>query len=208
MIDTLQAKIDEDVNKNYAPLTDSQREALSADQATKWDTLAKSGILRRDNNISSLLNKMRSAFYTVVGDTGKTLADIGLKTGSYADKGKITLDKDALRAALEKNPDEVAKLFTNVSASTDPTTKFNESGLINRISDAMSAYTSTAVSVTIANTQDQIDELGDKIGSLTDLMNANEEKYYARFTAMETALARLNSQSSWLTSQFSSSKNS
>jgi flagellar hook-associated protein 2 len=205
MISTMQTAIDEELYSDYDPLTDAQREELTETQATKWDSYAKSGILRHDRNVSNLLDKMRSAFYTEVGDTGKSLSDIGLKTSSYADKGKIVLDEDTLRAALENNPDEVTELFTNVSTSTDTTTKFKESGLINRLSDAMSNYVSTTTSVSIANTEDQIEEIEDKIDSLTDLMEANEEKYYARFTAMETALSKLNSQTSWLSSLSSSS---
>lgn len=208
MIETMQKKIDEEVYKSYPPLTDEQRESLSESQATKWDNLAKSGILSKDPNVSDLLNKMRSAFYTNVADTGKSLADIGLRTGGYAEKGKIVLDEKDLRAAVEANPDEVMKLFTNVSTAADATEKFKESGLINRLSDAMSSYTKMTTTVSITNIQDQIDDAEEKLKSLTRIMEDNEEKYYARFTAMETALSKMNSQSSWLTSQTSAWSNS
>lgn len=205
LIGTLQAKLDEDTHSDYPPLTDTQRAALSATDATKWDTMSKSGLLKNDSTVTSLLTTMRNAFYTPVSSVGMTLSDIGLNTGSYKDKGKITIDETKLRTALENNPDQVAGLFTSLSTSTDPTTKFNQSGLINRMSDAMNTFTKNNTQITLDNLNDSITSAGKKLTDLTDEMSQNEDRYYAKFTAMETALSKLNSQSSWLSTQFGSS---
>lgn len=205
MIATLQGKLDEEVFKDFDPLTDEERDQLSDEQATKWEEKAKSGLLAGDDNIERLLGKMRSAFYSAVADTGLSPSNIGLNTGSYLDHGKITIDKDKLRAALENNPDQVTKIFTNVSKSTDPTTKFNESGLVTRISDIMASYVTNTVDVTLKENDEAIDNADDRLSQLQDLLSSNEEKYYAKFTAMETALAKLNSQTSLFSSLTSKS---
>ncbi|MEL7608356.1 MAG: flagellar filament capping protein FliD [Bacillota bacterium] len=201
LISGLQSKIDEETYSAYEPLTDDEREALSETEATKWEEKAKSGLLRYDSNISSLLSTMRQAFYEAVQGTGKSPADIGLSTGSYADKGKIIINADKLKEALENNPDEVARIFTNASSSTDTTTKYKESGLVARISNAMSQYTETSTSVTLANNDEAVTKADERLEQLQDWLQEREDSYWKRFTAMETAIATLNSQTSWLQSQ-------
>ncbi len=201
LIGSLQSKIDEQVYRDYPPLTDEQREAMSDSEVEKWDGRAKSGALKNDGNISSLLSTMRSAFYTKVGGVNVSAAEIGLKTGYYMDNGKITIDETALRTALEKNPDEVMKIFTNVSSSSDSKTKFSESGLITRISDAMNNYTEQVTTVSLQNLDRSISMASNTLDDLNTRMSDDEEKYWQKMTAMETAMAQLNSQSSWLTSQ-------
>lgn len=206
MIETLQAKIDEETHTAYPPLTDSEREKLTDAQAEKWDALSKSGILYNDSNISSLLNTMRDAFYSKIDGLGMTAADIGLKTGIYSDKGKITVDETALRSALENNPDLVTQIFTKTSTAIDPAQKYNESGLISRISEAMTQYTETSTSVYLSNLETQISKAEERLDELMELMSDHEEKLYAKFTAMETALSKLNSQISLFSSLSSNSE--
>ena len=208
LIGTLQSKLKEDVYRYYPPLTDSQRSTISESDANKWDERSKSGLLRNNSYISSLLSTMRSAFYTNVGATGKNLSDIGLKTGAYSDAGKITVDKDALRNALENNPDEVMSLFTNTSNSTDTAEKFNQSGLMTRISNAMLNYTELTVKGSITSLDTQISEAESRMSVLSSRYMAKEDALWKRFTAMETALSKLNSQSSWLASLFTNNNNS
>lgn len=204
LVGTLQSKIEEDVYRSYPPLTDEQRDSLSESDAEKWDEKAKSGLLRNNAYISSLLNGMRSAFYTNVEGVGKSPADIGLRTGSYYNFGKITIDEAALRDALENNPDEVTNLLTNTSDSTDSTEKYNQSGLIARLSNAMLEYTDLTVDGSIASIENQIRDSEDRMDVLKDRYMDKEDALWKRFTAMETALATLNSQSSWLASLFTS----
>ncbi len=200
LIVSLQDKLKEEVHSVYEPLTDSEREKLTEKQAEQWDEKSKSGLLRGDNRLSNLMSTLRGAFYTAVESTGKSASEIGLTTGYYKDGGKITVDKEKLRAAIEKNPTEVTAIFTSTSSSTDASVKNAESGLMSRISTAMSGY----VSYTTANTLDMnataLSKAETRLSDLEDWLSNNEEKYYARFSAMETSLAKLNSQTSWISS--------
>ncbi len=200
LIDDLQSKIDEEVYSDYEPLTDTEREDLSEAQQEKWDEKSKSGLLRNDNGIRSLLQTMRSAFYQTVADTEKSPSSLGLNTGSYATTGKIIIDEDKLREALSNNPDEVAKIFTNVSSATDATTKTKESGLVMRLSNALNSYVANSVDNTLTNNADALSEANDRFDDLEDWLANNEEKYWSKFTAMETALTKLNSQTNWISS--------
>jgi len=205
LITKLQDKVEEKTYRTYTPLTDTQKDAMSDDEIEKWEEKAKSGLLRNDSSISSLLTTMRSAFYTAVEGAGISASEIGLTTGTYTDGGKITVDKDKLRTALENNPDAVTSLFTSTSTSTDKKEAFNESGLVTRISNALLSYTSSATSNTLAGLEKQISESEDDEDTLKDRLETKQEALWTKFSAMESALSSLNSQQSWLSSLFSSS---
>ena len=68
LITNISEKTSEKKNKDYPPLTDAQREALSDDEIKRWDDLAKKGTLRRDSTLSSLLTKMRTSIYSSVSE--------------------------------------------------------------------------------------------------------------------------------------------
>jgi flagellar hook-associated protein 2 len=200
LITSLQGKLQEEVYSVYEPLTDAEREKLTEKQAEQWDEKAKSGLLRNDSKLSSLISTLRSAFYTAVEGTGKSASEIGLNTGYYKDGGKITVNKEKLRAAIETNPTEVTGIFTSTSTATDASVKNAESGLMNRISTAMSGYVSYTTGQTLDMNKTELSKAETRLSDLEDWLSNNEEKYYARFSAMETALAKLNSQTSWISS--------
>jgi flagellar hook-associated protein 2 len=202
MLDTLQSKLTEKIKFDYDPLTEEQKDAMEEDEIEDWEQAAKSGLLRNDTTISGMLSTMRSALYSEVTGTGISPSSIGLSTGDWRDQGKITLDESKLRTALQENPDAVASVFTNVSTATDAQSKFDESGLITRLSNAMNQCTSQLSSVSISNLEKNISDADDRLTDLKARMAEEEEQYWSKMTAMESALSTLNSQSTWLTAQF------
>jgi len=200
LITSLQGKLSEKVYSVYDPLTDTERDQLTEKQAEQWEEKAKSGLLRNDSKLSSLISTLRGAFYTAVESTGKSASEIGLTTGDYKDGGKITVNKDKLRAAIKANPTEVTGIFTATSTATDPSVRNAESGLMSRISTAMSSYVSYTTAETLDMNETELIKAESRLSDLEDWLSNNEEKYYARFSAMETALAKLNSQTSWISS--------
>jgi flagellar hook-associated protein 2 len=205
LITTLQDKIEEKTYRTYTPLTDTQKDGMDESEIKLWEEKAKSGLLKNDSAVSSLLSSMRSAFYTAVESAGISASEIGLTTGIYSDGGKITVDESKLRTALQNNPDAVTNLFTASSISADKSQAFKESGLVTRISNALLSYTSSATNNTLAALEKKISDSEDMKSTLQDRFDVRQEALYARFTAMESALATLNSQSSWLSSLFTSS---
>ncbi len=205
VIEELHAKLDESVYSDYEPLTDAEREEMSETQINKWEEKAKSGTLSNDNGIRALLQEMRSAFYNVVEGAGKSAASIGLETGYKAMTGKIVINEAKLKEALANNPDQVASIFSKASSATDGSTKYNESGLAVRLSNSISNYISNSTQITLENNAQQLKNANSRLDQLEDWLTNNEQKYYARFTAMETALAKLNSQTGWISSLLGSS---
>ncbi len=200
LIGALQSKSSEEVYYNYEPLTDAQKEEMSADEITNWENYSKSGVLHNDSYISSLLTTLRSSFYTTVDGTGMSLSNIGLTTGIYSDGAKITVDKDKLLAALKNDPQNVKNIFTQSSSTDD----FKGDGLMVRVSDALLNYTKTTTDVALDNLDSSISDAEDKSDRITEQMQEKEEALWARFSEMETALTKLNSISSWLSTLFTS----
>lgn len=124
----------EEKYKDYEPLTDSEREALSDTQQEKWDKLAKSGILRRDSTLQSAISEMRTAVTSVMNTTGiNSLFELGISTTQYSatgnDNGKLIIDEDKLKEAINNNIDGVASFFTSTPTDITGTSLAGESTL-------------------------------------------------------------------------------
>ncbi len=189
-----------DYSKDYAPLTDEQKEAMTEKQIEAWEKKAKNGVLRNDSNISALVSNVKKAFFSEAGGTGKTAASIGISTASYfsSDKGNLVLDTTALEKALEENPEDVISILTGGSS----TAASSEQGVAYKLKTAMSTYLDDADDK-VDSTSEKITNLESGLELLEDKLDDLAERYYSKFSAMETALASLNSQSSYISQLFS-----
>lgn len=208
IIENVNEKLNEERNYDYDPLTDKQKDALSEKEAELWEEKAKSGILRSDSTLRSLVNNLRDAMYESVD--GVALYNIGITTSSnYKDAGKLVIDENKLRQSIEDNTDQIANLFTkadegisnkiydilekNVSIRTNSN---GQKGLLLEKAGMSGDRTvnSNILSNKISNYDDMIDEM------LEDLAR-KEDYYYNMFAKMEKALSQMQSQTSFLTGQ-------
>lgn len=155
LIDTINSEIDEDYDSDYPPLTDDQKDEMTDDEIEQWEEKAKTGILENDSLLKGFLSDLRSIFLTSSSSSSTTIFDIGIDTGTYDQKGKLIIDEDALKEAIEADPDKIMNLFTQQSSSysgltsarklnsTALTTRYNEEGIGYRFYDAIAKYTST-----------------------------------------------------------------
>jgi flagellar hook-associated protein 2 len=212
MLDKLNTAINEPVYNDYQPLTDDQRTTMSDTQVVQWETKAKSGLFHNDSTLQGLVNNMRNHITSKVdnGSTYNSLSSIGIASTSYIDKGKLTIDETKLRAAIQADPDAVKNLF-----SQSPTNATDgQKGVVVRLyDDFQEAFTKLGDKAgATGNAQNDQSTIG-KLLSQTNTEITNEQtrldtkqtQYYAQFTAMETALSKYQSQSSWLTQQLSGS---
>lgn len=191
--------------RDYKPLTDEQKEAMTDDQIEKWEQTIKDSLLRNDSSINSILSGMRTALrssYTTSSGTEYTLSSFGIVTGTYTEYGKLhiygddsdgtygTYD-DRLQKALDENPDDVMEalsgIFSNLySTLTDKCAKTS-------ISSALTFYNDKQYASYLDDYQDKLKDMETKIATL-------EDRYYKQFTAMEKALSQLQSQTNSLAS--------
>ncbi|MEG0899621.1 MAG: flagellar filament capping protein FliD [Oscillospiraceae bacterium] len=214
MIDSAKGKLNEKVYKDYQPLTEEQKKEMTKEQIEQWDEKAKSGALKNDQSVNSLLQDLRTAMYQPSAG-GLALYDIGITTGDYSDGGKLKFadnlkngktGEDVLREMLSTNSEQVVQMFTS-----------SETGFADRIKK----ITDDAVSTTISNRgylaniaglegtfsdsdnllSKQVTSIEQTIKKYQRSMEAEEKRYWAKFTQLEKLVSQMNAQSSWLTEQ-------
>jgi flagellar hook-associated protein 2 len=211
LLDKIQSKVSEDYYRDYPPLTDDQKQQLSETQQEQWTTKAKSGMLRRDPILTGVLDRMRSNFYSPVNNSQvnpayNQLASIGITTtANYLEGGKLEINEAKLKAAIQADPDSVENLFRGTGSTS------SEQGVTQRLFDTvtntMDSLKVKAGSSYSTNKQfaigKQLDTLNSQITSFEDRMKQVEDRYYSQFSAMEQAIQKANSQSTYLMQQFS-----
>lgn len=119
----LQDKMAEKSYRDYAPLLSEQKEAMKENDIKLWEEKAKSGLLAKDSNISSMLSNVRSGMYEKVSGAG-SMYEFGIETGNWKDGAKLNIDEKKLKKALSENPQKVLDtLFKAPDDITDYTIK-------------------------------------------------------------------------------------
>ncbi|MBR6642603.1 MAG: flagellar filament capping protein FliD [Lachnospiraceae bacterium] len=195
-----------DSARGYDPLTDEQKEAMSEEEIKNWEDKIKGSLLRRDNTLGTLLSGMRTALSSTYTDeeTGKkySLSSYGIVTGNYTENGKLHIygDEDdgtyatytdRLKKALEEDPDQVMDTLTHVFGKLYET--MTEKCAKTEISSALTFYNDKQYNSLLDDYEDDLDIMEERIKEL-------EDKYYKQFTAMETAMSKLQSQQNSLAS--------
>src|SRR5699024_6285389 len=210
LIGKIQDRLQEERHRDYRPLTDKQREAMTERQQELWEEKAKSGMLRRDPILSGALNDMRRDFYTQVENSGipsgyDQLASIGINTTSnYLEGGKLEINEAELKSAIQDNPEAVEELFTSEGSS------YNEKGILQRMTDSvnqvMDQITEKAGNSLMAENQytmgERLDNMNERISAFEDRLVQIENRYWRQFTQMEKAIQQMNSQSNFLMQNF------
>lgn len=227
LISSTYGKVNEKVYRDFKPLTDEQREAMNEDQIKQWEAKSKSGVLRNHADIENIAAKMRRALSDVVEGSGITLAQLGIETSAnYKENGKLIIkDETKLRSGIENNYAGVVKLFSSESDkkyldSNNSAERYRENGLGNRLYDIIQDAVRTTrddngrkgtlvetagipndISNFTSTLSKKITEYDDRIATLLDYLADKETGYYAMFSRVETAIARLEAQSQQLASQ-------
>ena len=201
----------DDDGNTYEPLTNAEKDEMSEDEITKWEEKAKQGVLYNDSTVSTVMSQMRSALYTSVTlDDGSKFGiyNLGIKTSSeWSEHGKLQIDENAFDKAFENNEDAIIKLFTD--SDTGMMKKLNSvidgavksSGAANTRGTLVRKAGKADSSVTTDSTiYKEMVKMQDRLKELQDRYDTKEEYWWKVFTNMETAMADLNSQTSYISS--------
>lgn len=207
---SINGKLNEERYRKFAPLTDEQKSDMKEDDIKRWQEKAQSGLLRNDEILSKAVWDMRDAVVRAeVKGASINLSSIGITTGKYYENGKLTLDEDKLRRAVEENPDAVVELFVGADGTSGFFNKLydNLMGPLESMSKRVGTDKySTSLTDTL-NTESvmgkELKDVNDRISALQKKLTALESKYYNQFTAMEKAVNRMNAQSMSITNMLS-----
>ncbi len=196
-----------DSAKGYEPLTSEEKEAMSDDDVKLWEDKIKNSLLRSDSTLSSIMSSMRSAMMSTVEYDGKTyaLSSFGIITSTdYTEGGLLHIYGDAddsvysakddkLKKALDEDPDAVIATLTGVFGKLRETMSQKMSAT--KYSSSLTFYNDIKMKSDVKSYDDEIEDWEDRLAEM-------EDSYYSKFTAMETALAKLQSQQSSMSSLF------
>lgn len=189
--------------KGYEPLTEEEKDEMSDKEIEKWEEKIKDSILRRDDNINSVATSLKSIMAGGVEVDGKQmyLSDFGINTLSYM----LAPENEKYAYHIDGDPDDsstsgnVDKLKAMIASDPETVTKFF-SGLTNKMYDEMKKMSSSINGYRSFNSffydkklQSDYDKYTSKISKLEKQLTEYEDKWYNKFGAMETALAKLQS---------------
>lgn len=201
-------------SRGYEPLTSDEKDAMTDEEVKNWEDKIKGSLLRRDNTISSLLTNMRTILNKSVevtnadGSTTRySLASFGIVTGDYSERGKLHINGDAddasyagkddqLKEAIASNPDALIKTLTGLG--TEMYEHMQKAMKKTDTSSALTFYDDVTLDKEIKNYKDDVTDLKKKV-------TEEEDKYYKQFSAMETAMAKLQSQQTYISQLFGNS---
>lgn len=197
--------------KGYEPLTSEEKDAMSDSEVELWEEKVKSALLRRDTTLGGVMSSMTLAMSkgVKIGDKTYYLSSFGIRTLGYLNAPEnqhnaYHIDGDEDDISTKTNAD---KLMAAITSDPDTVISFMQqlaTNLYDAVGDKMSS-TSLSSAFTVYNDKEMASEYSDYtslIKKWEDKLEAQEEYYYKKFSQMETALSKLNSQSSALAGLF------
>lgn len=205
LINEMDALYNADSSKGYEPLTDEEKEAMSEKEVEKWEEKIKKSILRKDETVDKVSSAMKSIMMQgiTIGDKTMYLSDFGINTLGYfnaekneknayhidgdPDNTSTANNTDKLKAMIASDPDTVVDFFSNLSKN-----------LYEKVGDLMkkTEYSSSFTLYDDVLMKNEYDDYKSQIADEEKKITAFEDRYYDKFSAMETAMAKLQSKES------------
>ena len=215
IVDMVNTQLTTKHEKDYDPLSSEQKSELSESEIEKWEEKAKAGLLFGDSDLRSLSMDLR---VVVSGGLLEKFREVGISVSStYSDNGKLSIDEAKLRGALQTDPEKVEKLFTSQAGVEDGKETYN--GLATNLKAVMNKYVNTtgameskgilirkagskssAMSLTQNTYYNEISSIDKIIEKLKAQLKKEQDRYVSQFSTLETLIANMNSQSSYLSS--------
>lgn len=166
--------------------------ALSTiDSKSAWDPITKTaGPLSADSSVRALRNGLLNAVYPT---DGSSMAAVGIQLDRF---GKLVFDTDAFAEAYAEDPAAVQAAFASTASP----------GFADRVKTvAVTASDSVTGTITgsINGSNTDIKRLQQSIDDWDIRLDMRRATLNSQFTAMETAMGQMQSQSNWLASQLS-----
>lgn len=167
-------------------MVDAVNDALSKiDALTAYNSSTKTaGPLAGDAAVRAVRNALLSSVYPT---DGTSLAGVGVQLDRY---GKLTFDAEKFQAAYDADPSAVAaKLGTGFATRVQSVAKGASDPIDGTVTTSVNGRTSA------------INRMQDSIADWDNRLALRKDTLTRQFTALETALSQMNSQSSWLSGQ-------
>lgn len=195
--------------KDYDPLTEEEEYSMSEKKVEDWEKKIKESLLYRDENLSDISSALKSVMSSGFEVNGKTmyLSDFGINTLGYftapdnernayhidgdTDDENTATAADKLKSMISNDPDSVVSFFTQLSQKLYEE-MFDLSKSVNGYRSYGNFYDDKKLTLDYS-------DYTSKIANLEEKLFAYEDKWYAKFAKMETAMAKMQSNSTAVT---------
>ncbi len=205
LINEMSALYNADSAKGYDPLTSEEKAELSDSEIEEWEKKIKDSLLRRDETLGDISSVMKNVLLQGATVNGKQmyLSDFGINTLGYFNAGdneksayhidgdpddaSTKSKNDVLKSMISSDPDTVMEFFSGLSKN-----------LYETLTEKMKSVDGTRSMFTVYNDklmQKEYDNYKDRIAKEEEKLNALMDKWYSKFSQMETAMAKLQSKS-------------
>ncbi len=192
-----------DSSRGYDPLLSEEKEALSDTEVEEYEKKIKDSLLRSDSNLSTISMALKTTMSSGIEVDGKMmyLSDFGIATLGYFNSG----DNEKNAYHIDGDPDDDVtsgnedKLKTMISSDSDAVVSFftklsqNLYDKMNDMSKSVNGYRSFGNFYDDKKMKADYEDYNSKIAELEEKLNAYEDKWYAKFAKMESAMAKMQS---------------
>ena len=209
LINELSSYYNADSAKGYEPLTADEKDAMSESDIAEWEKKIKGSLLRRDSTLSGIMSAMTTAMSSTVTVNGKSfgLANLGIKSLGYFassknEKNALHIDGDQDDAFSSENADKLMEMLNSDPEAVNEIIKGIASKLYNNMDEKLKGSTTLKSAYTVYNDKEMAKSYSDyttKIKEWNEKVAKIEDSYYKKFSAMEVALGKLQSQMSAFT---------
>ncbi len=165
----------------------SNTAVTSTTSPTTGTTSTKAGVLTGDATTRGVLQRLTTTMSTPVD--GRSPSSIGIVIQK---DGTFTFDPDAFQKALAIDPRGTQAMLSGVAAN------------VGAAATAASDKYAGTITSSITGQQSVAKDLTTQIDSWSDRLTRRRATLQAQYSALETSLSKLQSQSSWLTGQLAS----
>lgn len=191
------------------PLTDDEKNAMSDREVEEWEGKLKESALRKDETVSSISQGLRSVMTSGISIGGKTmyLSDFGINPLSYftapdneknafhidgdVDDGDTSGNADKLKSMIANDPSTVVEFFTKLSQDLY--------GKMSDMSSSVDGLRSFGSFYDDKKMKSDFEGFNSKITTMEQKLNDYEDMWYKKFSKMETAMAKMQSNTSAVT---------
>lgn len=209
LINEMDSLYNADAAKGYDPLLSEEKSQMADSEVEEWEKKIKDSLLRKDSTLSTVSGAMKTVLMQGVQVNGKQmyLSDFGINTLSYfsapdnernayhingdSEDSSTSSETDVLKAMIASDPDTVTAFFTKLSVNLYES--LNEKMSATTLSSAFTVYNDKQM-------KSEYEDYTDKISKQEEKLNTLIDNWYNKFSAMETALSKLESKNSAISS--------
>lgn len=196
-----------DSARDYQPLTDEEKDAMSETEVEKWEKKIKDSLLRRDSTLSEIMSAMTNTMSQSFEINGKnySLSNFGIETLGFLNSPKneqyayhidgdeddtnTSGKEDKLRKAITEDSESVMKFMQELTKSLY--TAVDNKMKSTELSSAYKVYNDKEL-------DSQYKDYTDLITKWEQKVSDKEEYYYKKFSQMEVALSKIQNQTNSL----------